>query len=1005
MILYKNRIIQKLVTALNVTVGAVFFLCSLSIIDVPAQVHSKQVSTISIEEEYFKGDFIKADSLLSTCGNSAACTKLKGISLYHRQAVVSAEASLNESLDQFKGKDKIEEASIHEWLGHLFMKRREPDLALTHYQAALAIHEQQPAVSGYSLFYLNYFLASAYYLDGIQAEERKSKPFIQIKISRADKALTITKTDSLIASHISKAVEGITANPEKRYYQYTLLFTEFPALPINPQYYEQLLSKLDETLLPIIKKEPIGITLTAQAAFWYLGYYQNLLDTYGKQIPVVFQRTTTSAFALQNFSKKGKENLKGAEENTRRLQQHRDLKSFLTSLTEIQQLIPDRFSPSHPALLEFRNEVILRLTELGDRYHEIHRYVYGEHESKKKRLDEAKQSNQPEKLNQLDPGLVEDLDSYRQYLKNKTFSIDSMAISLAQKNLRVLDNSVGESVSKNPLKVTSNVFNSSIHAASNTLLVKAKFLHDRTKRMGVMENEMAEKYQRAPFNLISTAGSITSVDVVRAFNENSIKSWKSYELIYDDILNTLENSMDKLYWASQSRAYRLDALDAAMLYAPRNAKGVAELNKLSDAFYFSERMRGTAFLSELASTRQKSGSQTESNYSRFTKTPALSDVQQLLDDKTAILWWVTTESNLYRFLLSKEQCKVSVTLRKEAKLLPLIKAFRNSILFQHDEIFRETAHTLYSRLFPQINKEITSLIIVPEKEMSLIPFEALLTDKVGRKEAGQYAQYPYLLNQYVVSYDLSLTNFWLRNQWQRPSQTDFVAFAPIFMEDVKVTDASIQAVKTATGNSEDSEKRNVIVRGNGVTPLPGTKTEVQSIDSLFRSKGLLASSFLFSKAGEKSVKAQSIKSSSIIHFATHGFADPYDPSASGLILAEVPTDQEDGVLYGFEVLELKLPAQLIVLSACETGLGKVFPGEGSVSLTRNFMLAGANNVVSSLWQVSDVSTQKLMVNFYERLVQNTSLNYSLALSDAKKKLVKEGFAHPYYWSAFLLHGR
>jgi CHAT domain-containing protein len=142
-----------------------------------------------------------------------------------------------------------------------------------------------------------------------------------------------------------------------------------------------------------------------------------------------------------------------------------------------------------------------------------------------------------------------------------------------------------------------------------------------------------------------------------------------------------------------------------------------------------------------------------------------------------------------------------------------------------------------------------------------------------------------------------------------------------------------------------------------------------------------------------------------VHFATHGFADPYDPSSSGLILADAPTGKEDGVLYGFEVLAMKLPAQLIVLSACETGLGKVFPGEGSVSLTRNFMLAGANNVVSSLWQVSDASTQKLMVNFYGQLIQYNGLNYSLALLEAKKKLIREGFAHPYYWSAFLLHGR
>jgi CHAT domain-containing protein len=990
----------KTTTARKVNFRAVLFLgMLLSCTFLCAQSGS---GTAAIEEEFFNGNFKKADSLLTLRGNGAALLKLKGISLFHRQAIISAESSFQEALEQVKGKNKLEEASANEWLGHLFMKKREPEQALDHYRKSLEIHEQQTKPSGYALFYLNYFVASAYYLIAEIKEENKEKPFVQISVTRADKLLKTTTRDSLIAAQISKAISTLQQNPSQQYYQYTLLFTEFPALSISPEYYENLLNLLDETVMLKLEKEPIGITLGAQQAFWHLGFYQDLMDTYGKQIPVVHQKPQASSFSIQSFSKRGRENQKGSSENTLRYQSHEDLELFLALSEKIQQLSIEQFSEAHPAVLEFRNEIVVRLMKLGDSYHETHRYVFGEYESKKKRLDEAIKSDQPEKLEQADPGLVTDLELYKLYLKNKTFSLDNLSISLVQQNLKMLDRTVSNRLNSNPSGNLKTEYNASVHAACQSLLTKAQFLYDRTKRVSIMERELAEEYRATPFDI--TAASIISSDVVRAFNEGAITSWKTYEAVYDNLLKSLENTNDKLYWASRSRNYRLDALDAAMLYAPRNVKGQHEVNRLEDAIYFSERIRGTAFLSELAASRIGS-SAAEHNYSRFTQPPTIAEIQKLLNGNTAILWWVSTKTNLYRFMLSKNQCKVSVTMRKEEKILPLVKAFRNGILFQQDEIFRESGHTLYSKLFPQFDQEITNLVIIPEREMALIPFEALLTKKVAKKDAGNYEQYPYLLNQYILSYDLSLTSFWLRTQWQRPSQLDFVAFAPVFMDDTPVTSESLKVVQTAIQNSDADEKRNVVIRGNGVAPLPGTKVEVKSIDSLFRSENLASSTFLFGNADEKNVKGQTIKPSSIVHFATHGFADPYEPASSGLIFADTQTGKEDGVLYGFEVLAMKVPAQLIVLSACETGLGKVFPGEGSVSLTRNFMLAGANNVISSLWQVSDASTQKLMVNFYGQLIQNSGLNYSLALVEAKKRLIREGFAQPYYWSAFLLHGR
>jgi CHAT domain-containing protein len=145
---------------------------------------------------------------------------------------------------------------------------------------------------------------------------------------------------------------------------------------------------------------------------------------------------------------------------------------------------------------------------------------------------------------------------------------------------------------------------------------------------------------------------------------------------------------------------------------------------------------------------------------------------------------------------------------------------------------------------------------------------------------------------------------------------------------------------------------------------------------------------------------------SLLHFATHGIFNSKQPSLSGLLLSRVDRNgkSKDGFLQLSDIFNLTLDADQVVLSACETGLGKQIKGEGMVGITRGFFYAGARRVLVSLWQVNDEATAVLMTSFYKALIQQ-KLPASLALQAAQQQVrQKQQWSHPYYWSGFVLQG-
>jgi CHAT domain-containing protein len=144
----------------------------------------------------------------------------------------------------------------------------------------------------------------------------------------------------------------------------------------------------------------------------------------------------------------------------------------------------------------------------------------------------------------------------------------------------------------------------------------------------------------------------------------------------------------------------------------------------------------------------------------------------------------------------------------------------------------------------------------------------------------------------------------------------------------------------------------------------------------------------------------------LVHFATHGFLNGDQPELSGLVLSLVdPRGRaQDGFLRLTDIYNLRLPADVVVLSACQSALGKEVRGEGLVGLTRGFMYAGAQRVVASLWQVDDLATAELMRRFYEAMLRDGQPP-SAALRAAQRALARDArWGSPFYWSAFVLQG-
>ena len=169
--------------------------------------------------------------------------------------------------------------------------------------------------------------------------------------------------------------------------------------------------------------------------------------------------------------------------------------------------------------------------------------------------------------------------------------------------------------------------------------------------------------------------------------------------------------------------------------------------------------------------------------------------------------------------------------------------------------------------------------------------------------------------------------------------------------------------------------------------------------------GFLADLRFYDAASESNLVSADLEKYAYIHIATHGFVNEKDPGLSGLFFFPSSDSTLDNILYLNEINNLKLSARLVVLSACETGLGKIAAGEGILGFSRAFFVAGARNLLLSLWKVNDVSTTELMTHFYKFHLEN-GIPLAASLRNAKLSLIANPrTSHPYFWAPFVLGGK
>jgi len=426
------------------------------------------------------------------------------------------------------------------------------------------------------------------------------------------------------------------------------------------------------------------------------------------------------------------------------------------------------------------------------------------------------------------------------------------------------------------------------------------------------------------------------------------------------------------------------------------------------------------------------------------KTATIENLQKTLDGKTQIRNYTMADSVMYISTISQKKFeiiaqKIPITFADSVHLYRFSLDYVNGNLIEH---YKRLGVWLFNILFPDfknIDKKIKNLVIIPDDCLTSIPFETLLimpiienqltvskTNTVtnsrgeGFKEikkalsSNNFWEYPYLLKNFSVSYSYSAT-LWYSNLYTNNRKVqilnDFIALAPVFSDkdEQDVLLASQNYVNQMQQISTDSlQIRGKAIDGHHISPLPATEIEVKTIFKYFNDKKLKAVVRLHKNANEAFVKSSELQNFRIIHFATHGFVNSEKPDLSGILLAQDSTGGQDGILYASEIFNLKLNADLTVLSACETGLGKIRKGEGLIGLTRSLMFAGSKNVLVSLWPVDDSATALEMIGFYNKLVNidNNKSEFKDCLRYAKLKLLESRkYAHPYYWSPFILVGQ
>lgn len=343
---------------------------------------------------------------------------------------------------------------------------------------------------------------------------------------------------------------------------------------------------------------------------------------------------------------------------------------------------------------------------------------------------------------------------------------------------------------------------------------------------------------------------------------------------------------------------------------------------------------------------------------------------------TVLLEFVVANEKVHLFALTKAQAHAALEVQtisldiKASELTALVQKFRQEVA-ERKLTFAAPAQALYQRLLQPVAgllQQRKNVVIVPDGILWELPFQALMPDATW-----------FLWEDHTIFYAPSLT-----------------ALREINQRHLHRKPANAALTLLALGNPALTSKDPA-----GLAPeaLPHAERQVRQLRQIY---GLKASKVLVGGAATEQVFKTEASKYSVLHLATHGIYDDRSPMSSRVLLT--PANGEDGQVEAQEILNLKLTNEIIVLSACETGRGRIGPGEGMIGLTWAFLIAGCPTLVASQWEVRDDSTSTLMTGFH-RALKTTPQRRADALRQSALALLKSRqYHHPYYWAGFVLIG-
>lgn len=344
----------------------------------------------------------------------------------------------------------------------------------------------------------------------------------------------------------------------------------------------------------------------------------------------------------------------------------------------------------------------------------------------------------------------------------------------------------------------------------------------------------------------------------------------------------------------------------------------------------------------------------------------------------SLIEYFVGDAALYAFIISKKDKALHFTKLpiSPQNLQQTVQELRESITqsvmseeaterMNYANQFVDHAQELYLGLIEPIENMVSldsQLILIPDGILGYLPFEVLLY-KVPTK-TGDWHTHSYLINKYQISYNYSVALLKEMQQKElQPTKEKFLGLAPSFIN------------RSATW----------------LQPLTNNGVEVQAIQKM------IGGTILTKEAATKSTFTTMAADFSILHLATHGKANNLQGDYSCLAFSKDNTTSS--LLYNRELYDLKLNAEMVVLSACETGVGELQKGEGIISLARGFSYAGAKSIITTLWLINDSRNKKLMEGFYQHLKNGLTKDRALRL--AKIELRHGNNAHPYYWAGVI----